>query len=549
MLLQPTIHSAGATAPLNNHCSCLPGAALGNGVALVAGGVFYEKLGIRTAYATQVVPNALVLLMLPPVFLWRMQPWTTSTTSSKPAPAGNAQKYADDADASVKEGQHCQQDSTIHELAGQQQQTILALPMARQGSFLAASVRSARTGSSSSTRGLSGELDLAIDWAGSQQWPPIVLPLGASRLGSQPSLPQAGDTRQHSLEIVSSQHHQKEAGVADGEGSAPAAGVVHCPASAICSSRSPEDAATLRKAALARAAASTAATAAMLVAAPEAPASSLQPVAAAAAAVAQDKAAASPQQAAPAAAGQPPSALQAVWNVLRCWPLLAECILIFVCQVSRTAMDILMSLLLLDSPTTVVSIVFAVETIGSVALPFIVDNAVNDRGWDSRGTCVGVMLVMAVACAMTLLPGYAPLCSHVPGLCPSNPDGSVWQNVPWTMVVVMAVFAACQSAAEPLIFGNMVHSLAAQGDPVRLPTAVASNVFALFHMAGTTVGSYIAGAPAVGVFWQQELVAGLLAAVAVVATLGINVPFMIKASNAAVPAAAEVPVGAKGSRL
>jgi hypothetical protein len=93
----------------------------------------------------------------------------------------------------------------------------------------------------------------------------------------------------------------------------------------------------------------------------------------------------------------------------------------------------------------------------------------------------------------------------------------------------MTVFGACQSAAETLIFGNMCHSLAAQQRPVQLPAAVASDVFVLFLIPGSTGGSYIAGAPAVGLFWQQQLVAGLLAVVVtVVAALVVNVPFMIQ---------------------
>jgi hypothetical protein len=251
--------------------------------------------------------------------------------------------------------------------------------------------------------------------------------------------------------------------------------------------------------------------------------------------------------AAAAAAAQAMNPIAAVWRVIRSWPVLAECLLVFVCQVSRTAMDILMPLLLIDSPTTVISIVFAVEALGSVAFPFLVDIAVQERGWNSRGTTIGLMMGMAVSCATALVAGYEPLCRPVPGLCPAVEGGSVWQNTPYGMAVVMAVFGACQSAAETLIFGHLAEHLEAQEDAADLPGDVAMNVFVLFLITGTTVGGYVAGIPALGVFWQQQLVAGLLAVVAAVAALVINVPFMLRRRTSCEDTYQPAPVAAVAS--
>jgi hypothetical protein len=96
----------------------------------------------------------------------------------------------------------------------------------------------------------------------------------------------------------------------------------------------------------------------------------------------------------------------------------------------------------------------------------------------------------------------------------------------------------------------MGRSLGALQDPVKLPAAVASNVFVLFLISGTTVGSYIAGVPALGVFWQQELVAVVLAAVSAVAALVFILPFMAKAtsSSAAPPARSDQSLTCKQAR-
>jgi hypothetical protein len=115
---------------------------VGDGLALVLGGVLYDQMGIRAAYASQLVPNAIALLLLPPLALCSLHAWSDSS-STQPA-------AAHDAEAGAMTPLSQKNSAAIHP-PPQGEPSVLALPtpgqslvIARRASFFAASLRAAR---------------------------------------------------------------------------------------------------------------------------------------------------------------------------------------------------------------------------------------------------------------------------------------------------------------------------------------------------------------------------------------------------------------------
>jgi hypothetical protein len=304
---------------------------------------------------------------------------------------------------------------------------------------------------------------------------------------------------------------------------------------------------------------------------PSPPASSTSPKAAAAAAASAPRLRTA-SAAAPAPARSP---ARAVWDVVRCLPVLKECWLIFACQVARTALDLLVPLVLAGLSASSVAIVFAAEALGSVAAPFVADAAVQEGRVGSRRLATGTMLVMAGTCGVVLLAGHRPLCRGPAGLCPGDPGGGPLRSVPWGLAAGMLLFGACHSSAETLVFGHLAELLDASqrkagGERQALSSDVTMNVYGgrraapaapcsaraasplpaqpcspaapcserprprlprpavLCWVLGFTVGAYAAGIPRGEVFWQQAATAGALGLVVAASALAVNGPYLLR---------------------
>jgi hypothetical protein len=241
------------------------------------------------------------------------------------------------------------------------------------------------------------------------------------------------------------------------------------------------------------------------------------------------KAAGSKQLSGPAS---PHSPAAAVWRVLRCRPVLSECLLVLTCQVARTALDILVPLVLAELSTSTIAVVFAAEALGSVVAPFVADMAVQVHGVSSRKAVLWTMTLMSAVTACVLYLGHHPLCGPLAGLCPRDSQGGVLANLPWGLAALMLLFGACHSSAETLIFGHLAQHLheerASGGGAGSMSTDVTMNVYVLFWMSGFTVGAYVAGIPAEEAFWQQAVVAGVLGLLLLLSAVAVNVPHLLR---------------------
>lgn len=222
----------------------------------------------------------------------------------------------------------------------------------------------------------------------------------------------------------------------------------------------------------------------------------------------------------------------AVWRVLRSRAVLSECLLVFLCQVARTALDILVPLVLAELSTSTIAVVFAAEALGSVVAPFVADMAVQVHGVSSRKAVLGTMTLMSAVTASALYLGHHPLCGPLAGLCPRDPQAGVLANLPWGLAAAMLLFGACHSSAETLIFGHLAQHLqeerASGGGAGSMSTDVTMNVYVLFWITGFTVGAYVAGIPAEEAFWQQAVVAGVLGLLLLLSAVAVNVPHLLR---------------------
>jgi hypothetical protein len=182
----------------------------------------------------------------------------------------------------------------------------------------------------------------------------------------------------------------------------------------------------------------------------------------------------------PEAAGSTGTGCTTVWQVLGQWAVVLECGVVFLAQMVRAALDVLVPLAMYTTPTWVVGMVFLGEAAGALVAPFLLDVLlVHMPKISTRALQLAAVCCMAVSGPLVLLFHLS-----VPGAA-----------------VFFTSFGASHSIIEALAFKHLAEQVGPEESPGVLIAIMSA--FSLFYVAGFTVGAFVAGAPQPDVVLQQ----------------------------------------------
>lgn len=165
-------------------------------------------------------------------------------------------------------------------------------------------------------------------------------------------------------------------------------------------------------------------------------------------------------------------------------------------QVIRTAIDALLPLVMIDTPTWQVSLVFGGEVVGSVVSPFVVDWIL------SRWPYVNTHILMLYAAGIAAVAAALMM---------------VWRTLVPVALVFMLLFGFGHAAVQTLTYLHVSQLGAEYG--LEEASGVVMTLYNVYFTVGYTVGAFVAFAPRIDDWTGQRVTAGVLGVV----LLGVTV--------------------------